>query len=120
MQKVFFRSQQQQTYLHTDPGSLFHRDHHRRCVHYRLRKLKDQKIIPRLKISDSSRVQHKLERFPHYVARQLGFKDRRECPHLCKLATEYIRKFEGFEDDIYNFFSSEPDADSLFVKLVGV
>ncbi|BFG43044.1 hypothetical protein CerSpe_293180 [Prunus speciosa] len=88
------------------------------AVHYRLRKLKDQKIIPRLKISDSSRVQHKLERFPHYVARQLGFKDRRECPHLCKLATEYIRKFEGFEDDIYNFFSSEPDADSLFVKLV--
>ncbi|CAL8178486.1 unnamed protein product [Prunus armeniaca] len=88
------------------------------AVHYRLRKLKDQKIIPRLKISDSSRVQHKLERFPHYVARQLGFNDRRECPHLCKLATEYIRKFEGFEDDIYNFFSSEPDADSLFVKLV--
>ncbi|ONH93408.1 hypothetical protein PRUPE_8G230300 [Prunus persica] len=88
------------------------------AVHCRLRKLKDQKIIPRLKISDSSRVQHKLERFPHYVARQLGFKDRRECPHLCKLATEYIRKFEGFEDDIYNFFSSEPDADSLFVKLV--
>lgn len=53
-----------------------------------------------------------------HAARQLGFKDRRECPHLCKLATEYIRKFEGFEDDIYNFFSSEPDADSLFVKLV--
>ncbi|KAM1350148.1 hypothetical protein ACFX10_004198 [Malus domestica] len=88
------------------------------ALHYRLRKHKDQKVIPRLKVSDSNRVHHKLERFPHYVARQLGFKDRRECPQLCKLATEYIRKFEGFEEDIYNFFSSEPDADSLFVKLV--
>jgi hypothetical protein len=52
------------------------------------------------------------------AARQLGFKDRRECPQLCKLATEYMRKCEGFEDDIYSFFSGEPDADSLFVKLL--
>ncbi|KAM2399248.1 hypothetical protein ACFXTH_035834 [Malus domestica] len=88
------------------------------ALHYRLRKHKDHKIVPRLKVSDSVRVHQKLERFPHYVARQLGFKDRRECPQLCKLATEYIRKFEGFEEDIYNFFASEPDADSLFVKLV--
>lgn len=48
----------------------------------------------------------------------MGFKDRRECPHLCKLASEYVRKSEGFEDDIYTFFASEADADSLFVKLV--
>ncbi|KAK9945183.1 hypothetical protein M0R45_010710 [Rubus argutus] len=87
------------------------------AMHYRLRKTKDEKIIPRLRVSDSSRV-HKIERFPHYVARQLGFKDRRECPQLCKLATEYMRKCEGFEDDIYSFFSGEPDADSLFVKLL--
>ncbi|XP_062019228.1 calmodulin calcium-dependent NAD kinase-like isoform X1 [Rosa rugosa] len=87
------------------------------AVHYRQRKTKYEKIIPRLRVSDSSRV-HKIERFPHYVARQLGFKDRRECPHLCKLATEYMRKCDGFEDDIYSFFSSEPDADSLFVKLL--
>jgi hypothetical protein len=48
----------------------------------------------------------------------MGFKDRRECPQLCKLASQYIRKSEGCEEDIYTFFSSEPDADSLFVKLV--
>lgn len=53
-----------------------------------------------------------------HAARQMGFRDRRECPQLCKLASEYIRKSEGCEDNIYTFFSSEPDADSLFVKLV--
>lgn len=52
------------------------------------------------------------------AARQMGFKDRRECPHLCKLATEYIRKAEGCEEDMYSFFASEPDVDSLFIKLV--
>ncbi|KAH7517316.1 hypothetical protein FEM48_Zijuj09G0050400 [Ziziphus jujuba var. spinosa] len=52
------------------------------------------------------------------AARQMGFKDRRECPQLCKLASEYIRSPEGCEDDIYSFFASEPDVDSLFVKLV--
>lgn len=51
-------------------------------------------------------------------ARQMGFSDKRECPHLCKLSAEYIRKSEGCEEDIYNFFSNEPDADSLFIKLV--
>lgn len=48
----------------------------------------------------------------------MGFKDKRECPHLCKLAAEYIRKCEGCEEDIYTFFASEIDADSLYVKLV--
>ncbi|KAL6217484.1 hypothetical protein ACLB2K_010701 [Fragaria x ananassa] len=86
-------------------------------MHYRQRKIKHEKIIPRLRVSHSSRV-HKIERFPHYVARQLGFQDRRECPNLCKLATEYMRKCDGFEDDIYSFFSTKPDADSLFVKLL--
>ncbi|XP_031372130.1 uncharacterized protein LOC116187528 [Punica granatum] len=87
------------------------------AMHFRLKKLRDQKIVPRVKLSDSGRVE-KLEKFSHYVARQLGFKDRRECPHLCKLASEYMRKSEGCEDDIYTFFADEPDADSLFVKLV--
>nr|POE95990.1 hypothetical protein CFP56_37569 [Quercus suber] len=86
-------------------------------VHYRIRKLWFDKLAPRLILSDTRRVE-KLERFPHYVARQMGFKDRRECPQLCKLASEYLRKYEGCEDDIYTFFASEPDADSLFVKLV--
>lgn len=158
------------------------------AVHYRIRKLWGDKLVPRLILSDTRRVE-KLERFPHYVgnyviwsfqytfgsiyvnvllfmlsfpgqfhsclhphnvtlwkpkdqtsldinislnifnlcfnsvsplvaARQMGFKDRRECPQLCKLASEYLRKYEGCEDDIYTFFASEPDADSLFVKLV--
>ncbi|XP_023007081.1 uncharacterized protein LOC111499679 isoform X1 [Cucurbita maxima] len=87
------------------------------AMHYRIRKLRDQKIIPRLKVSDTGRVE-KLESFPHYVARQMGFKDINECPHLCKLASEYIAKSDECEDDIYSFFSSELHADSLFVKLV--
>lgn len=52
------------------------------------------------------------------AARQMGFADRRQCPHLCKLASDYIRKAEGCEDNIYTFFADEPDADSLFIKLV--
>ncbi|KAG2713545.1 hypothetical protein I3843_04G172300 [Carya illinoinensis] len=88
------------------------------AMHYCFRKPRDQKIVPCLRLSNSSGHGQKLERFPHYVARQMGFRDRRECPQLCKLASEYIRKSEGCEDNIYTFFSSQPDADSLFVKLV--
>ncbi|XP_022759753.1 uncharacterized protein LOC111306110 isoform X1 [Durio zibethinus] len=89
------------------------------ALRYHLRKLRDQKIIPRLRSRDKGHGRiEKLERFPHYVARQMGFKDRRECPLLCKLAAEYIRKSEGCEEDIYTFFSNEPDVDSLFVKLL--
>lgn len=52
------------------------------------------------------------------AARQIGFADKRECPNLCKLASDYIRKIEGCEEEIYNFFVNEPGADSLFIKLV--
>ncbi|XP_029129473.1 uncharacterized protein LOC109806948 isoform X2 [Cajanus cajan] len=85
--------------------------------HFRLKQIRDRKIIPRIRLSRAGHVP-KLERFSHYVARQMGFKDRRNCPHLCRLASEYIRKYDGFEDDIYAFFENEPDADSLYVKLV--
>ncbi|KAJ0230186.1 P-loop containing nucleoside triphosphate hydrolases superfamily protein [Hirschfeldia incana] len=77
---------------------------------YRLRKLRYSKIVPRLRVSHKHKGHEKLERFSHYVVRQMGFKDRRECPHLCKLASEYIRKSA--------FSLKEPDADSLFIKLV--
>ncbi|KAJ6998534.1 hypothetical protein NC653_014646 [Populus alba x Populus x berolinensis] len=87
------------------------------AVHYRLWKLRDRKIIPRLRPSEAGRAE-KLESFPHYVARQMGFADRRECPRLCRLAAEYIRKCEGCEEDIYAFFAQEPDTDSLYVTLV--
>ncbi|GKV20203.1 hypothetical protein SLEP1_g30361 [Rubroshorea leprosula] len=52
------------------------------------------------------------------MARQIGFSDRRECPHLCKLAAAYLRNSEGCEDAIFALFSREPDVDSLYVKLV--
>ncbi|TKY52706.1 ATP binding kinase [Spatholobus suberectus] len=87
------------------------------AMHYRVKRMRDRKIIPRLRMSKAHQFP-KLEKFSHYVARQMGFKDRRSCPHLCKLASEYIRKSEGCEDDLYAFFENEPDADSLFVKLV--
>ncbi|TMW88918.1 hypothetical protein EJD97_017907 [Solanum chilense] len=87
------------------------------AVYYRLKKIRNQKIIPRIELSRIGQVL-KFEKFSHYVARQMGFADRRQCPHLCKLATEYIIKSDGCEEDMYNYFSNEPDADSLFIKLV--
>lgn len=110
-------------------------------MHYRFRQTKYRKIIPRLKLKGDGRGE-KLESFPHYVgkymyiylfiffcllhidwlvvgaARQMGFADRRECPHLCKLAAEYICKSESCEEEIYAFFADEVEADSLFVKLL--
>ncbi|KAG8663334.1 calmodulin calcium-dependent NAD kinase isoform X2 [Manihot esculenta] len=87
------------------------------AMHYRFRQTRYRKIIPRLKLKGDGRGE-KLESFPHYVARQMGFADRRECPHLCKLAAEYICKSESCEEEIYAFFSDEIEADSLFVKLL--
>ncbi|XP_015084163.2 uncharacterized protein LOC107027530 [Solanum pennellii] len=87
------------------------------AVHYRLKKIRDQKIVPRTKVTNTGQIL-RFESFSHYVARQMGFNDKRECPHLCKLSAEYIRKSDGCEENIYNFFSNEPDADSLFIKLV--
>ncbi|KAM3375873.1 calmodulin calcium-dependent NAD kinase-like isoform X1 [Capsicum galapagoense] len=87
------------------------------AVYYRLKKFRNQKIVPRIEVSRTGQVL-KFEKFSHYIARQMGFADRRECPNLCKLATEYIIKSEGCEEDMYNYFSIEPDADSLFIKLV--
>ncbi|EPS63235.1 hypothetical protein M569_11553 [Genlisea aurea] len=87
------------------------------AVHYRLRKIVEQRIIPRIKVSSSGQVLS-VERFSHYVARQMGFSDRKQCPTLCKLASNYIGKSEGCENDIFDFFACDPDADSLFIKMV--
>ncbi|KAL2927522.1 Toxin zeta [Bienertia sinuspersici] len=84
---------------------------------YHQRNLKHQKLVPRIKFDSSKRVV-KLERFSHYVARQLGFSDRRLCPQLNKLACDYIQKREGWEDTVYSFFAHDPECDSLFIKLV--
>ncbi|KAL4585039.1 hypothetical protein LXL04_009652 [Taraxacum kok-saghyz] len=53
-----------------------------------------------------------------FLARQIGFSDRTECPHLFKFAAEYIIKAEGCEEEMFLLFASEPDADSLFIKLI--
>nr|GMD45834.1 uncharacterized protein LOC109169505 [Ipomoea batatas] len=88
------------------------------AMHYRLRKMRDHKIMPTIKQLPGSGQILKLERFPHYVARQMGFGDKKECPTLCKLAADYIIKSGGCEEEIYNFFANEPGADSLFIYLV--
>lgn len=48
----------------------------------------------------------------------MGFSDRRHCPHLFKFAADYIMKAEGSEEEMYLFFAEEPQADSLFIKLI--
>ncbi|KAL7587935.1 hypothetical protein Lser_V15G39078 [Lactuca serriola] len=89
------------------------------AMHIRLRKFRTQKIIPWIRVGVSkARQPLKLERFPHYVARQMGFGDVQQCPYLCKLASDYIRKEEGCEEDMYSFFVDDPFADTLFIKLV--
>ncbi|XP_043696733.1 calmodulin calcium-dependent NAD kinase-like [Telopea speciosissima] len=84
-----------------------HRNHQMRC----------QNIIPRFHKSDSDHFD-KIERFSHFVARQIGFEDPNECPQLCNLANDYLKKSEGCEDNIYEYFSSDPQADSLFDMLI--
>ncbi|KAJ6795131.1 uncharacterized protein M6B38_227230 [Iris pallida] len=77
----------------------------------------DAKPVPRLRITNSGRVEE-LETFSHYVARQLGFGSTSECPHLAKLAYDYLRKVAGCEDSIFAFVSHESDPESLYVKLI--
>ncbi|XP_058105501.1 calmodulin calcium-dependent NAD kinase-like isoform X2 [Magnolia sinica] len=84
---------------------------------YRKRAMKVKKIIPQLLLTDSGRMD-RIERFSHYVARQMGFGDMKECPQLCKLAYGYLTKSKGCEDNIYVYFSNDPNADSLCMKLI--
>ncbi|CAK9136687.1 unnamed protein product [Ilex paraguariensis] len=90
------------------------------AVQYRRRKpklVKGQNLVPRLDRTGSGRVD-RLEKFSHYVARQIGFKDGSECPNLCKLADEYLKKPKGSEQSIYEYFANEPNTELLYVKLV--
>lgn len=73
--------------------------------------------MPRLQMAEHGGVEH-LEKFSHYVARQLGFEDVRECPQLCKVANNYLRKSNNCLDDIYDLLADVPDAESLYVNLV--
>ncbi|WJX12428.1 hypothetical protein P8452_02932 [Trifolium repens] len=88
--------------------------------HYRRQVSKvvvDDKIIPRVEISESGRLE-KIEKFSHYVARQIGFEDASEVPKLCLLAQEYLQKFKGCDQSIYEYLANEKDSESLYVKLV--
>ncbi|KAI0518653.1 hypothetical protein KFK09_006089 [Dendrobium nobile] len=73
--------------------------------------------IPRLRMAGSGRVEY-LERFCQYVARQIGFEDISLCPQLGKLAYAYVRKTTGYEEQIFSFFSNEPDPAALCVQLM--
>ncbi|XP_030507390.1 calmodulin calcium-dependent NAD kinase isoform X1 [Cannabis sativa] len=79
--------------------------------------LVDQHLIPRLERTQSGRVQQ-LEKFSHFVARQLGFENTNECEELCRLAMEYLRKPKGCEQSIYEYFGKEEEVDSLYVMLL--
>ncbi|KAJ1263576.1 hypothetical protein BS78_09G196300 [Paspalum vaginatum] len=74
-------------------------------------------LAPRLLVSASSRVQE-LEKFSHYVARQIGFEDVKDCPHLCTLAYDYLRKNKGYEENICAFFQDNMDPEPLIVKFI--
>ncbi|KAG5391232.1 hypothetical protein IGI04_032773 [Brassica rapa subsp. trilocularis] len=78
---------------------------------------KDQKIAPLIERKDSGRRSN-LERFPHYVARQLGFEDPNECPQLCKLANAYLVKTKGYDENVYEYLVNEAEPDSLYVHLL--
>ncbi|XP_042486738.1 calmodulin calcium-dependent NAD kinase-like [Macadamia integrifolia] len=89
-------------------------------MRYRRRRKKQQmrcqKIIPWFRKSESGHVD-KMEHFSHFVARQIGFENPDECPQLCKLANNYLRKTTGCEEDIYEYFSSKnPEDDQSLVN----
>ncbi|CAD6205874.1 unnamed protein product [Miscanthus lutarioriparius] len=73
--------------------------------------------MPRLRVAESGRLEY-LEKFSHYVARQLGFQDVNECPQLCKLANNYLNNTKTCMEDIYGFFANAKDAECLYVKLI--
>ncbi|KAL9243198.1 hypothetical protein vseg_017113 [Gypsophila vaccaria] len=77
----------------------------------------DVKLEPHINRSESGRVA-RLERFSHYVARQIGFDDPNECPQLCKLANDYLKKTEGCESNIFEFLANLPDTELIYVKLI--
>ncbi|KAK8507277.1 hypothetical protein V6N13_070063 [Hibiscus sabdariffa] len=76
-----------------------------------------QTLVPLQQRTDSGRLGN-LERFSYYVARQLGFEDPNECPKLCKLAENYIKKPKDCEVKIFEYFAEEPEAENLYVKLM--
>ncbi|KAF5200139.1 P-loop containing nucleoside triphosphate hydrolases superfamily protein [Thalictrum thalictroides] len=85
------------------------------AMHFFHRK-QHKKIVPQLHTTPSGRLD-KLESFSHYVARQIGLEEKSQRFQIGKLAEDYLRKSKGFEENIYEFLSSDAD-DSLYIKLI--
>ncbi|KAF3333079.1 Zeta toxin [Carex littledalei] len=83
----------------------------------RRKEIKELSSTPLLRLNSRGRVEE-LERFSHYVARQMGFEDASQCPQLGKLALDYLRKTNGYKEKIFAYFAKEPDAEALYVKLM--
>ncbi|XP_047937837.1 calmodulin calcium-dependent NAD kinase-like [Salvia hispanica] len=75
------------------------------------------RLAPILHQTGSGRL-GKIEKFSHYLARQIGFEDEKECPQLIKLAYEYLKRSKGVDEKIYEYFSKQPNAEDLYVNLV--
>lgn len=58
------------------------------------------------------------EKSASFSARQIGFDDVNECPHLCTLAYDYLRKNKGYEDNIFAFFQNSGNPDPLIAKFI--
>ncbi|MCD7469932.1 hypothetical protein HAX54_009350 [Datura stramonium] len=91
-------------------------------MHHLTPKLVDHHMIinqlaPILDTSECGRAASRVEKFSHYVARQLGFKDESECPGLSELVQEYLKRSRGCDNTIFEYFADEEDAESLYVKL---
>ncbi|QCE07654.1 P-loop containing nucleoside triphosphate hydrolase [Vigna unguiculata] len=76
-------------------------------------KEREKKVVPKKKSG-------KTEGFSHYVARQLGFQDAEEVPHLCSLVQDYLKRSEECDGRIYEYISHSngENIDSLYIKLV--
>lgn len=54
----------------------------------------------------------------NFPATQIGFEDLNECPHLCTLAYDYLKKTEGYEQNLLAFFHNTMNPDALLVSLI--
>ncbi|XP_022641023.1 uncharacterized protein LOC106769596 isoform X2 [Vigna radiata var. radiata] len=79
------------------------------------REVVDHNIIPHLRTSGSGRL-IKIEKFSHYVARQMGLEEG-EVPALCRLADEYLIKWKECEESVVEYFSDQKDP-TLSGKLI--
>ncbi|RRT69272.1 hypothetical protein B296_00018615 [Ensete ventricosum] len=48
----------------------------------------------------------------------MGIEDVNDCPNLCKMAHDYLRRTMECEDNLFAFFANDPDHETLYVKLV--